>query len=189
MGQEIKTPKKRTIAKMPLHVYLGYLLILTLIFTTVSFAKFATAGDAADTARVASFSVSAAVGDDDSKAVDFNDAASKFGTTKSVSYDINVTNKENGKISEVAVGYRVIVSYNASDLTPAALSLSIDGNELSPVLSDGKYTYTYIAADPLPAGTETAVTHSLTVAVNSLNILNDYEDIPISVSVSFEQID
>ena len=100
-----------------------------------------------------------------------------------------MTNKENGKISEVAVGYRVIVSYNASDLTPAALSLSIDGNELSPVLSDGKYTYTYLAAAPLPAGTETAVTHSLTVAVNSLNILNDYEDIPISVSVSFEQID
>ena len=34
MGQKTKTPKKEI--KIPLRVYLGYLLILTLIFTAVS---------------------------------------------------------------------------------------------------------------------------------------------------------
>ncbi len=186
MGQEIKTPKKRTV-KIPLRVYMGYLLILTLVFSAVSFAKFATSGDAVDSARVASFSVSAAVGDD-SKSVDFNDAATSFDTTKAVVYDINVTNSEDGKVSEVAVGYTIKISLDASVVNPNQLILKLDNTPLSPSGGNGTYTYTYTAAKPMPAGVLTNVTHKLSVTAVSQYIVDDYDDIQLSVSVSFTQI-
>lgn len=187
MGQEMKTPKKKA-SKIPLHIYLGYLIILTLVFTTASFAKFATSGDSMDSAKVASFSVSAAVGDNSSQSVGFNDAASSFTTSQTVTYDINVTNSEDKKISEVAVGYSIIISYDSTVITPDALTFSIDGTTLSPSGGNGKYTYTYVSANPLPAGVQTEVTHKLSVTVISDKIVEDYEDIPLSVSVAFEQI-
>lgn len=187
MVQKSNTPKKET--KIPMHVYVGYLLILTLVFTGVSFAKFATSGDAADTAKVAAFSVTASVGDDNSKTVDFNDAAQKFGTSKTVEYDINVTNKENGRIAEVAVGYSIVVSFDSEDIVPEALSFSIDGVPLTPVKDGTLYVCTFEGAAPMPAGTETSVTHKLSVTVNSENILHDYSNIPISISALFEQLD
>ncbi len=187
MGQKTKTPKKEI--KLSLRVYLGYLLVLTLIFTAVSFAKFATSGDAADTARVASFSVSASVGDDNSKSVDFDDASRKFDTSKTVEYDISITNKENGKVAEVTVGYSIVVRFDPADIVPEALSFSIDGVSLSPVKDGNMYVCTYKVNTPMPAGTETNITHKLSVTVNSENILRDYSNIPISVSALFEQID
>lgn len=189
MNQQTTPAKGRKLFRIPLRVYLSYLLILTFVFTAASFAKFATAGDASDSARVATFSVAASVGDDSSRKIDFNDAASKFATEQTVSYDINVTNAKNDKVSDVAVGYDVVVSFTSSSISPTALVFSIDGTVLSPVLKDGSYVYTYTGADPMPAGTETEVTHKLSVKALSSEISIDYDDIEISVSVLFEQID
>lgn len=187
MGQKIEAPKKQA-AKIPLHVYLGYLLIITLVFTAASFAKFAVSDGVADSAQVASFSVSALA--DGSQSVSFDDAGEKFGTSKNVNYEIRVSNADNGKVSAVAVGYKIIISFDASVITPDVIgSISVNSTTLSPSHQNGKYVYTYTAATPLPAGVETTLTHNLSVAISSKNVTDDYSNIPISVSVVFEQID
>lgn len=180
--------QKKNKAKIPLNVYLGYLLILTFVFTAVSFAKFAVSGDAGDTARVASFSVSAATGSQTDKTLNFSDASQKFTTSQSAAYEVKVTNVENGKTAEVAVGYDIIVTVNSADIAPEALKLSIDGTQLTAVQQAGKLIYTYTAS-PMPASESTRRTHTLTVAVASQYVESDIEKMPISVSVLFEQID
>ena len=181
--------QKKNKAKIPLNVYLGYLLLLTFVFTAVSFAKFAVSGDAGDTARVASFSVSAATGSQTDKTLNSSDASQKFTTSQSAAYEVKVTNVENGKTAEVAVGYDIIVTVNSADIAPEALKLSIDGTQLTAVQQAGKLVFTYTAKTPMPACESTQRTHTLTVAVASQYVKSDIDKMPISVSVLFEQID
>ena len=186
MSQKTKTPKKQV--KIPLNVYLGYLLILTFVFTAVSFARFAVSEDSGGTARVASFTVSAAVGAETDKTLNFSDASQSFATSQSASYNIAVTNVENGKAAEVAVGYDVIITIDSSYVAAEALSLSIDGTQLTASQHSGKLVYTY-AATPMPANEEIRRNHTLTVTVHSQYVDADIENMPLSVSVLFEQID
>ena len=205
MSQEIKTPKNKTPFKLPLRVWLGYLLILSLAFTAVSLAKFATSGSNSDSARVASFAVSASTGGSHSFA--FNDAEKNalgetFATTQTADYEINVFNYDNGKVSEVAISYDVIVTVPIEDICKTAYSkdelfykgallMTLDGKTCGNISSvaGSHYTFVFENVGTLPANKETAETHDLSITAYSKQITDDFLDIEFTVSVNFEQID
>lgn len=201
MSQEIKTPKNKIPFKLPLRVWLGYLLILSLVFTAVSFAKFATSGSASDSARVASFAVSASTGGE--KSLTFDDSAKNasgesFSTTQTASYDVTVRNTDNNKVSEVVIGYDVIVKVLKSKVTGtdgdiqsnSGLTFKL-GESTAPVIttSGDYYVFTFSDVGVLPAGVSTEETHKLTITADSDKIQDDFSNIEFSVSVNFEQID
>ena len=200
MSQEIKTPKNKTPFKLPLRVWLGYLLILSLAFTAVSLAKFATSGSNSDSARVASFAVSASTGG--SHSVNFDDASSKFDTSKTSDYEVKVFNYDNGKVSEVAISYDVIVTVPIEDICKTAYSkdelfykgallMTLDGKTCGNISSvaGSHYTFVFENVGTLPANKETAETHDLSITAYSKQITDDFLDIEFTVSVNFEQID
>lgn len=189
MGQEARTPNRKAFSKIPLRVYLGYLLILTLIFTAVSFAKFATAGDADDAARVASFTVGASVGSNNDLSIGFNDASTSFNTTKTASCSINVTNASGTEVAETAVGYEIVITLDSADISADKITLSIDGSTLTPAKVGSNFVYTYSGVSPMPAKVKTERAHTLSIKADSTKILDDYTNIEFAVDVNFEQID
>lgn len=179
--------KNRKFLRLPLRVYLSYLFILTLIFTAVSFAKFATSGGSNGNARVATFAVDA-VPLDESSAYSFDDAATSFKDKKSDSHTITVMNYTGNTVCEVALRYEIIVTI--PDSAPdGAFELTIDGRNAATV--NGR-TYTFTGFNAIPAGTkssDTDHTHTLTITAVSENITSDISKLGIDVSVYFEQID
>lgn len=113
------------------HVF-AFMLLVTLISSHViagTIAKYVSRGSSADSARVASFSVSAAGENDAPLSLDYGGSAS---------YTLTVTND-----SEVDVGYQVFISFNGDVTGTLGVTLTTAaGTELSATPADGAYNST-----------------------------------------------
>ncbi len=185
MTMERKTTslKNKTPFRLPLRAYLSYLLVFTLIFTAVSFAKFATSGGGSDGARVAGFSVDAIGEDNKDLSIEFTETTG----TKSVSYLITAYNYTENNVTEVAVTYDVVVTVTGG--LPDGVSVTLDGK--APSSSTGG-VITFATAGTFAASVESSKTHTLTFTGDSAKINTDFTGdnrIDINIDVKFEQID
>ena len=92
--------KNKKKLQLPLRVYLGYILLATLLFTGVSFSKFASTSSGQDGARVAVMASDASF--------TLNSIQMQPGTTY-VEIPVTLTNKKNGRVCEVEQEYTLYV--------------------------------------------------------------------------------
>jgi len=164
---------------------------LTLLFTAVSFAKFATSGSGDDDAVVASFAVDAFASGTSSFSLGFgaddalaSNKADTFNDTDSCEYAVTVRNYEGTAVSEVALSYTVIITVDGG--LPDGVTMKMNG--MDPVSATGG-VYTFSGFDPLPASDKTESSNILTITAASKNITTDISALKLDVSVCFEQID
>ena len=157
------------------------LLLLTMIsihMTSGLYARYTSTATATDSARVAKFDVEAAV----------------TATATNGEYTLTVNNK-----SEVAVKYKVIVTFN--EVLPEAdtLAITLSGAKTTTLDATQKiYTFTNVDDWKLAPGAD-PVEHTLTIGINGVGGWQDYtEDVTgptvnvtlnFSVDVVAEQID
>ena len=130
------TREYKKAARLPLSAYLSYLLVATMVFTGVSFSKFATTASGSDSARVARFSVSAAPASGQAQALSL-DLNSATGIT-SDHYAFTVASD-----SEVMVAYTVTVDLKTQLPTGVTMTLTLadTGSVEMTKVSDTVYTY------------------------------------------------
>lgn len=162
--------------RLPLHVYLLYLLVVSFLLTGMSLSRYVTATSGGDTARVAGTAVSTQVTQGNGSI-----ALTQPGAT--AGYSFSVTNSRGGTISQVALQYDVIVE--VGEPLPAGVELRLDGKtgQLDP---EGK-TYTFVDVGTFGAGNEDTHPHTLTFAAT--DVLDEVVSINVTVSVRAEQID
>jgi len=107
-----KKHKNKHKMRLPLSAYLTYLLVATLMFTGVSFSRFATTSSDEDSARVAVMAM-------DTSYVIRNELAIAPGET--VDFTVTLTNKEDERICEVTQNYSMYVENLTNNM-----SLSFD---------------------------------------------------------------
>ena len=93
--------KKKNKLRLPPIAYLTYLLVATLMFSGVSFSKFATTSSGEDSARVAIMAMDTIV------TINCPLSAAPGGTTEE--FTVIVTNKENSRVCEVAQQYTLYI--------------------------------------------------------------------------------
>ena len=161
--------------KMPLHVYLSYLLVATFLFTGVSFSKYASTASGRSGARVAAFSVSAS---GEASAALVLEVLSE--EQVSDSYSFTVTGN-----SEVAV--RDIVTVTLPEMLPNGITMTMTVNsvEVSPE-TDGRV---YKFSRDLAFGADQHLwTLSFTADPGALEITETFELDGISIYVDAIQI-
>lgn len=92
--------EKKNKMRLPLSAYLTYLLVATLLFTGVSFSKFATTSSGEDSARIAVMAI-------DTSYVIAEELSIAPGET--VDFTVTLTNKEGDRICEVTQNYSMTV--------------------------------------------------------------------------------
>lgn len=142
------TRNKPTPRRLPLAVYLAFLLAVVLAFTGTTAASFKTQASAGDGARVARFAVETVIKDGQADQYVLNTASS----SSSMQYMFSVSNN-----SEVAASYSLCVSFGSA--LPAKLELSIDG--IAGTTTDNQ-KFIFSNADWLLSPSETAE-HTLNI--------------------------
>lgn len=171
----LQTAKKRKV-RLPLSAYLSYLLIATLLFTGVSFSKYATTGSADDSAQVALVMLDAG------KESDPVDMEIMNGVTQSAC-QFYVTNGD----SEVALEYTITISLPEALPTGVTMALlDAQGSECTLVNPENTYTYTYTST--FAAGTEAKHAYALTFTGDENTVTGNYTIEGIQISVTAEQI-
>lgn len=168
---------RRRICRPPLCVCLTYLLVCTALATGLSFSRYAAVGADQDQARVAVGILSAA-GADGTLELDCGLERAPSGE-----YRFTVTNQENGVVSQVAVGYEVVVEL--TEPLPDGVTISMDGTAGA---GSGK-TYTF-SCGAFAAGIPETAEHVLTIeAVREEVTLGGPYYGELSISVRAAQID
>ena len=103
--------------RLPLHVYMIYLLICTFLLTGVSFARYIATGSGSDSARIAAGTVE--VSHDSNTKIEITRPTDDAPVTKGFSFTVS------NKNSEVAIRYDVIVTLN--EPLPEGVSMTVDG--------------------------------------------------------------
>lgn len=156
--------------KLPLHVYLAYLLVCTLVTTGISFSRYATADSGTTNLQVKGFAVTAGTyGNSGNLSINCNTQQ----TAQSYAFTVSGS-------SGVTVHYDVIVKLNQA--LPTGISLTLDGNDAS--WHDGS-SYVF-SGGTFQAGTSGTNTHTLTITADP-SILNEEASVQVSVSVQAEQ--
>ncbi len=170
----IRKERKNKVPRLPLTVWLSYLLVCTLLLTGVTFSSYVTSATGGDSARVAKFSV-VMTGAEDIVSIDGSNASENL----SSAYHFTVTNN-----SEVAVRYSVTVKTGAEDAPlPTGITLEIAGITCS---TDGQQRSYAFNVGTLAPGAD--VSHTLTVTA-ALSELMENVDQNVIVSVDVVQID
>lgn len=167
--KERKTRKNKF--HLPLHAYLLYLLMATVLFTGVTIARFTTSVSGSSAARVARFEVSA---DTNAPATAVLDCA---GANTSVSYDLTVTSE-----SEVTVKYDVIVKLGKALSTGVTMTL---GGKAPSSVSGSTYTFTDVGTIAAGGGEKT---HAMVFTASAATLTADYIT-SVQITVRTEQVD
>ena len=130
--------------RLPLCAYLTYLLVATLMFSSVSFSKFATTSSSEDSARVAIMAMDTTV------IISRPLKAAPCGTSEE--FTVIVTNQENSQICDVAQEYTLYIE-------------NLSGNMNLTFEFVGVSTTTYTDTDGIP---HTAVTGSFEAGVEKI---------------------
>lgn len=173
--------EKKKAARLPLSAYLSYLLVATLMFTGVSFSKFATTASGSDSARVA-YVVVAASGEEKSQK-NVVDAA------KDIPYEycVKVSNIKDGKVSEVALAYTIYV--DLPDGFPGEVNISISDTTTDPITTTGGAgVLKFVSSKTLPAGDEQHNEHIITISGTD-DVSEGADNLELCIRIKAEQID
>ncbi|MEE0509694.1 MAG: hypothetical protein UDG94_00520 [Peptococcaceae bacterium] len=171
---KIAPTKKRRLLTLPPYVYLGYLLLCTLLVTGVSFSSYLSQASGSDSARVAAGAISITTVSGSSVTLDNTNGPASGDLTFTVS-NINA-----GAVSEVAIRYDIVIQ---ADL-PAGVTMTLDGKRGS----QSGDTYTFSNMGTFAAGEERTFSHTLTFT-GDFTAINDSSTSNIDISVQAEQID
>lgn len=166
--------------RLPLAVYLAFLLVAALAFTGASAASYKTEASGGDSARVARFVVAAKpiVGQSESLTLDSEKTSAE--------YKFTVSNNEGGKVNETATKYDVVVTLPDALPNGVTMTLKNDDKEVSPTTADNtKYTFKDVGT--FPAGTEKK--HNLTLTFTAGDGAESGTRSGISIEVDARQVD
>ena len=110
--------EKKNKLRLPISAYLTYLLAATLMFTGISFSKFATTSSGADHASVAVMAM------DVSYEIE-NQFPIAPGET--VEFTVTLTNKENGRICDITQNYSMTVENLTNNMNLSFSYILVDG--------------------------------------------------------------
>lgn len=176
------TRNKPARQRLPLAVYLAFLLVAALAFTGASFASYKTEAASSDSARVARFVVTAAKPDSQSENLKLTS------TEKEATYEFTVANNnKDGNVNETATKYDVVVTF-PQELTGVTLTLKNGTNAaISATPSADSKTFTFTNVGTFSAGTPQAHNLTLTFTANADAAGGSWSNIKITVNA--EQVD
>ena len=177
------TRNKPARRRLPLAVYLAFLLVAALAFTGASFASYKTQATSSDSARVARFAVTANSVDGQREALTLDS------TYPSATYTFTVSNTDaNGvNINETATSYDVNVVFpNALSGVSLTLKNNTDNKDIDGTTTDNM-TYTFKNAGAFAAGTKQRDTLTLTFTAAENVASGSWSGIKITVNA--EQVD
>ena len=150
------TRNKPARRRLPLAVYLAFLLIAALAFTGASAASYKTEASGGDSARVARFVVAA-------KPIDGQSVDLTLGSeNKSATYKFTVSNTDANGVNETATKYDVVVTLPAALPNGVTMTLTNGTNDpVSVTLSADSKTFIFTNVGTFSAGTPQ--THNLTL--------------------------
>lgn len=168
---------------LPFSAFLAYLVVCTFLLTGVSFSKYVTRSNAADSARVAKGIVT--VGSTSNKILEVRDESPD---THYPRFTFDVTNNN----SEVAIGYDIVVKFN--QLLPDGVLWGLDGNFSYNAEVTGANEYTFRNAGTFEAGKYVTRSHTLMFVIGENNGLDRFPDVGthtynIDISIESHQID
>lgn len=175
--QENKQNKKQ-IFPLPIHVYLSYLVVCTLLLTGVSFSSYISSASAGDSAQVAAGVV--VVNYDTNTEIELKRPTdNNHEVTKNFNFSVS------NSVSEVAIQYDVVVMLEKA--LPEGITMKLDGTSCS---GNSSNTYTFSNMGTFEAGTVKSIPHQLTFT-GDFNVYNTpgEAEFPIKISVYAKQID
>ena len=173
------TRNKPARRRLPLAVYLAFLLVAALAFTGASFASYKTVATGSDSARVARFVVTAAKSEGQSDQIELD-----CNTDTSVGYKFYVTNVIDERVSEVTTSYDVTVMLTQS--LPEGVMVKL-GNDTPTSVTGNAYLFKNVGK--LSAGTGVNNEHVLSFVVTDDTRVGDMNITGITITVSAEQED
>lgn len=180
MERKLRSQRQKKIHhRLPLHVYLSYLLACTMLATGVTFSSYVTkASCSPSTARVAAGVVSVA-----GRSVGSLEIDCRGNIDDSVAYTFTVSNSKGEKASQVAQGYDVTVTLGKE--LPGGVTMTLDGKSGS---RNGK-KYVFSNVGTFRAGQTQSKTHELTFRADTDTLTEQVTGIQVNISVRTYQID
>lgn len=167
--------------KLPLHVYLAYLLVCTFLLTGVSFSRYISSASGNDSARVAAGLV--AVNHDETTTMEMDRAGGDTVQTRVFSF--SVSNVQ----SEVAIHYDLVLKLD--QFLPNGVTISLYKNDDTNPLGTFSADSTQLSvpnAGVFQAGVYSTDQYKLTFQGDFDIIGQDYDRV-VNISVKAEQID
>ena len=174
------TRNKPARRRLPLAVYLAFLLVAALAFTGASFASYKTEATSSDSARVARFVVT--VAKDTSQTTEDLTLDS---SNPSAGYTFTVSNNDGGKVNETATKYDVNVVF-PNALSGVSLTLKNGNTDITGTTTDN-VTFTFKNVGTFAAGTKQTDTLTLTFTASADAASGSWNGIKITVNA--EQVD
>lgn len=175
------TRNKPARQRLPLAVYLAFLLVAALAFTGASFASYKTEAASSDSARVARFAVAAA------KDANQSENLTLDSSNTSAAYTFTVSNTDANGVNETATSYDVVVTF-PQELTGVTLTLKNGTNAaISATPSADSKTFIFTNVGTFSAGTPQAHNLTLTFAANADAASGSWSN--INITVNAEQVD
>lgn len=165
--------EKKNQMRLPLSAYLIYLLVATLLFTGVSFSKFATTTSGEDSARVAVMAMDTT----------YSLGEYLYGTPgETKNFTITLTNKEGTKICEVAQKYTMSVESLTNNLALSCEYYKMDGTTETKVDA---------VSGTFPAGVEETATYIIKITWSGASqpAAKAFEVDALRIVINTEQID
>ena len=180
------TRNKPARRRLPLAVYLAFLLVAALAFTGASFASYKTEAASSDSARVARFVVTAIPETNQSESLTLDSS------NPSAEYRFTVSNNDGGKVNETATKYSIVVTLPAALPNGVTMTLTCvtdtTATEITPDISNSNKTYTFSDDGMMfSAAVSSTDTYTLTFAAQSSAESDTLEGIKIIVNA--EQVD
>lgn len=176
------TRNKPARQRLPLAVYLAFLLVAALAFTGASFASYKTVATGSDSARVARFVVTAIPETNQSENLTLDSS------NPSAEYRFTVSNNDGGKVNETATKYSIVVTLPAALPNGVTMTLTNGTNDpVSVTLSADSKTFTFTNVGTFSAGTPQTHNLTLTFTADTNTASDSWSNIKITVNA--EQVD
>ena len=168
------TRNKPARRRLPLAVYLTFLLVAALAFTGASFASYKTVATGSDSARVARFVVTAKpiVGQSESLTLD--------SSNPSAAYTFTVSNSDTKGVNETATSYDGVVTFSQK-ITGVTMTLKNGNKDITGTTTDN-VTYTFKDVGTFAAGTKQNDTLTLTFTAGTDAASGSWSNIKITVN-------
>lgn len=163
--------------RLPIYVYLGYLLICTLLLTGVSFASYVSTSTASDSACVAKGMVTVSYSDDTE--IEMSRPDDDGVETREFSFQVS------NNASEVAIRYDVVVTLDIP--LPDGVTMTLDEQ---PCSGSDNNVYIFPNMGTFQAGVNDIKTHTLSFTGDFTEMPSETDEIyTINISIHSQQID
>ena len=176
------TRNKPTRRRLPLAVYLAFLLVAALAFTGASFASYKTVATGSDSARVARFAVAAA------KDASQSESLTLDSTNTSAEYKFTVSNTDANGVNETATKYDVVVTLPAALPTGVTMKLTRETDTTAIANTQSGNTYTF-SDDNMLFSAAVPSTDTYTLTFTAASSAGSGELKGINITVNAEQVD